>query len=348
VKPGSPRDGPVRLALPSIIVPGTGLVTGPLGFGCADLYREPSGSSRRRILDEAHAGGIRHFDVAPMYGLGLAERELGHFARARREQVVIATKFGISPTGIAQGLAKVQGPVRRLFSTFPALRQRARSSAAGPASGRSGSLLYRASGFDASAARRSLERSLRELGTDYVDLLLLHDPRPGEVHREDVCEYLEQARDLGLIRAWGLAGELEPMGRLADALPVKPSVLQVRSDLLERRNGNAVAGSFATRITFGLLGRSIARIVRHVTSEPERERAWRARVGRDCADPEVVASLLLRLAVRENPRGVVLFSTIRTEHVRAAIEAVAEPGRCSDEELDAFVGLLDAELRAPP
>jgi D-threo-aldose 1-dehydrogenase len=345
VKPGSPRDAPVRWALPSITVPGTRLVTGPLGFGCADLYREPGVSGRRRILDEAHAGGIRHFDVAPMYGLGLAERELGHFARGRREEVVIATKFGITPTGIAQGLAKVQGPVRRLLSTFPALRQRARSSAAGPASGWSGSLLYCASGFDASAARRSLERSLRELGTDYVDLLLLHDPPPGEVHREDVCEYLEQARDVGLIRAWGLAGELEPMARLADALPVKPSVLQVRTDLLERRDGD-VAVSFATRITFGLLGGSITRIVRHVASEPERERAWRARVGHDCADPEVVATLLLRLAVRENPRGVVLFSTIRTEHIRSAIEAVAESGRSSDEDLDAFVGLLDAELRA--
>ncbi|MBV8943260.1 MAG: aldo/keto reductase, partial [Solirubrobacterales bacterium] len=69
-----------------------------------------------------------------------------------------------------------------------------KASAAGPGFGRFGSLLYRSSGYDAAAARASLEQSLRELETDHVDLLFLHDPQPGTVRGDDVCAYLERAR----------------------------------------------------------------------------------------------------------------------------------------------------------
>ncbi|MDX6643271.1 MAG: D-threo-aldose 1-dehydrogenase, partial [Solirubrobacteraceae bacterium] len=70
----------------AVTLPGTEFETTALGFGCAELYRAASAAERRRLLETAHSLGIRHFDVAPMYGLGLAERELGGFARGRRDQ----------------------------------------------------------------------------------------------------------------------------------------------------------------------------------------------------------------------------------------------------------------------
>ena len=60
---------------------GTNIVTSPLGFGCAQLLRTSSAKQRQRILHAAYDAGIRHFDVARMYGLGAAERELGRFAQ---------------------------------------------------------------------------------------------------------------------------------------------------------------------------------------------------------------------------------------------------------------------------
>src|SRR6185503_14619010 len=57
-----------------------------LGFGCASLMRVPSRREREALLGEAFEQGIRHFDVARMYGLGAAESELGRFARGRREE----------------------------------------------------------------------------------------------------------------------------------------------------------------------------------------------------------------------------------------------------------------------
>jgi len=320
-------------------------MTSALGFGCAGLYREPSAAGRMRILDAACGRGIRHLDAAPMYGLGLAEREIGRFARGRRGELVIATKLGVAPTVAARAIAPLQSPIRRLFSIFPSLGSRARASAAGPGFGRFGSLLYRSSGYDGAAARASLEQSLRELETDHVDLLFLHDPQPGTVRGDDVCAYLERARDAGLIRAWGIAGEPEPARWVGKELPVKPGVVQLRDDPLANSESGACGPCAPARITFGVLGGSIARIVKHVGADPERPRRWRKAVGRDCEDPEVVASLLLARARRENPEGVVLFSTTRVAHVHSAAEATARAGPDDDRALDAFVGLIDAELR---
>jgi D-threo-aldose 1-dehydrogenase len=145
------------------IIGGT-IQTTVLGFGCARLFRLPSRRQRRRVLDAAFDAGIRHYDVAPMYGLGLAERELAALARAHPNTVVVATKFGIDPSQFAGGLAYLQGPIRRVLARVPALQRGAMSAAAGPRSGPLGKLLYRWRGYDAAAARASLQRSLRRLG----------------------------------------------------------------------------------------------------------------------------------------------------------------------------------------
>ena len=193
----------------------TGIETSALGFGCANLYRLPGAAQRVQILGTAYDAGVRHFDVAPMYGLGLAEPEIGRFARGRRDSITIATKFGIAPTRLARCLGRGQRPARKILEVLPALHSQARKKAAGPQSGPAGTLLYAAEGYHPAAARRSLERSLDALGTEYIDLFLLHDPVPGSVRSEDVRCCLEDARSAGLIRAWGIAGEMAPCLQIA-------------------------------------------------------------------------------------------------------------------------------------
>jgi D-threo-aldose 1-dehydrogenase len=334
----------------TVTLPGTDLTTSALGYGCAGLFAEPSSAQRRRLMESAHAAGIRHFDVAPMYGLGLGERELGRVTRGRRDEFVIATKFGIDATAVARSLARVQSPLRRLLRSYPALRRHAQTSAAGPASGPAGGFLYRATGFDSQAARASLERSLREIGTDYVDLFLLHDPQPDGVRSDDICAYLEEARGAGRIRTWGIAGEPTPSLAVARLLLPSVPVLQLREDILTRTPGNASGPFSAGRITFGVLGRSVRRIVTHVSANSKRRRQWQAAVGRDCADAEVVGALLLRQAARDNPDGVVLFTSLSGRHLRAAARVMADAPAKDCEGLDAFVGLVQAELRgaSPP
>jgi D-threo-aldose 1-dehydrogenase len=330
------------LAIPTVTFPGTDLVTTTLGFGCAGLYAEPSRAQRTRVLEAAYDAGVRHFDTAPMYGLGLAERDLGRFARSRRDQVVIATKFGIAPRLALWPLAHAQGPFRRLLRASPALKRRALKSAKGPSSGRAGSLLYRTTGFDAAAARAGLEHSLRELDTDYIDLLLLHDPEPGSVGSDDASGFLDDARRSGKIRAWGIAGEAASSIAVAATLPVRPPVLQIRDDILASSGLRSNAAPDQGRITFGVLG-ATSEIVSYVGADPARSRRWHEVVGVNCTDAEVVAGLLLGAAARRNPAGVVLFTTTRMSHARSSAEA-PRAAADGDRDLDAFMALLGAEL----
>lgn len=320
------------------ILHGTEVETSILGFGSADLFRVASRRQRMRLLEEAYDHGIRHFDVAPMYGLGLAEREFGRFARSRRDHLVVATKFGIAPTAVARGLAALQGPARRLFSAAPALRERARTSAGGPSSGSAGALLYTESGYDAASAEQSLKASLRELATDYVDLFLLHDPKPGAVRSDEVRVYLEKARGAGLIRAWGVAGEPRPSVEVMRLLSDPRLVLQVRDDILIRRTRPPELGH--ANVVFGVVGRVLSCLLRFVTESSTRRQRWNASTETDCGDAQALASLLLRDALRANPGGVVLVSTTKSEHIRTAIEATATDPTGVDEALDAFRRLL--------
>lgn len=322
-----------------------GLETTALGFGCANIFRLPRSAQRIALLEAAYEAGVRHFDTAPMYGIGLAEGELGRFAKTRRDKITITTKFGIRPSAAARTLARGQGPVRRALEALPALHERARTTAAGPSTGRLGALVYSSEGYGAAAARRGLERSLRALGTDYIDLFLLHNPAPGSVRPEELYGYLDGARHAGLIRSWGIAGEPpEPTIELAGSFSHPVPVLQLHDDIFLRslRQAGSAANTF---ITFGALGATIYRLVEHVTADGGRRERWNAELGVDCGEPEVAASLLLRAALRENKSGVVLFSSVRPHRILSAVASAELPETASSPSLSAFFELIEGDLR---
>jgi D-threo-aldose 1-dehydrogenase len=101
---------------------GGAVSTSALGLGCAELFSLPRERDRSAVFEAAYELGVRHFDVAPMYGLGAAERELGRFVRGRRESVTIATKFGIEPTSASRVLQVVQSPLRAALRRAPGLK----------------------------------------------------------------------------------------------------------------------------------------------------------------------------------------------------------------------------------
>jgi D-threo-aldose 1-dehydrogenase len=75
-----------------------GLKLTELGFGTApigNLYRAISDEDARATLDTAWDGGVRYFDTAPLYGLGLSETRLNPFLRSKpRKDYVLSTKVG--------------------------------------------------------------------------------------------------------------------------------------------------------------------------------------------------------------------------------------------------------------
>src|SRR5678815_5915782 len=74
-----------------------GLEVCQLGFGTAPFgdAANAAGSAARLAFDAASDAGLRYFDTAPLYGLGLAEHRLGECLRSvAREEKVISTKVG--------------------------------------------------------------------------------------------------------------------------------------------------------------------------------------------------------------------------------------------------------------
>lgn len=128
-----------------------------LGLGCAqlgNLYRAMTDESAYEIVDEAWAGGIRYFDTAPHYGLGLSERRLGVALAGRpRDEYVLSTKVG------------------RLLEENPAYTgvERDTDGFDVPAT------LVRRYDYSRDGVLRSLESSLTRLDLDRIDIAFVHD-----------------------------------------------------------------------------------------------------------------------------------------------------------------------------
>lgn len=303
-----------------------------LGFGCASLMRVTSARERLHLLDSAFGQGLRHFDVARMYGLGAVESEVGRFARGRdRDQLTIATKFGIDPARGLQRLGRLQQPARELLNRVPSARQAVKRRSSAAMSSRR---------YDLAIAQRSFDRSLRELDLDYVDILFIHDPSPGDdIRSAELVAFFEAQRAAGKLRAWGVSQDAHPGLNVVGSLGPS-AILQIRETIFdtERTSG--------PRMTFGVLGAPHERLAARLQSDPGLRHHWSDRLGADPLVGDTLARLLLADALDANPGGTVLFSTIRANRLPVAASVLADPP--SFEMLTGFRDLAGARSSAVP
>ena len=172
------------MILPARQLPDVPLALSELSLGCSQLgnmYREVSDDDARSTVDAAWELGVRSFDTAPHYGLGLSERRLGAaLASHPREAYVLSSKVGRllepveHPDGLDDGGFVVPATHRRVWD------------------------------FSRDGIRRSLEESLERLGLDRLDIVYLHDP---DDHWSDVLATgypaLDELRTAGLVGAIG-------------------------------------------------------------------------------------------------------------------------------------------------
>ncbi len=189
-----PRPGAGSAYSPDTVSsPGSVLHLGRLGFGAAgigNLYKAMPDGQAADVVESAWDAGIRYFDTAPHYGLGLSERRLGAVLRGRpRGEFTVSTKVGrlLIPNPDALPGAARQGARDDQCFDVPATSRRVWD-------------------FSEAGILRSIEDSLARLGLDHVDIAYLHDP---DVH--DLVEGIRQAlpaleklRAEGLVRAIGV------------------------------------------------------------------------------------------------------------------------------------------------
>ncbi|MGC0328249.1 D-threo-aldose 1-dehydrogenase [Streptomyces sp. SAI-170] len=150
------------------------------GSAIGNLFTEVTETQAHEAVAAAWQRGVRYFDTAPHYGLGLSERRLGAALRERpRAQYAISTKVGrrLEPSDrggddLAQGFA-VPATHRRVWD------------------------------FSEDGVRRTLEGSLERLGLDHVDIVYLHDP---DDHAEEA--FREGYPALEKLRAEGVVGAI--------------------------------------------------------------------------------------------------------------------------------------------
>ena len=189
-----------------------------LGFGCAPILGAVGAKTAEQALRCALDEGINHFDVARSYGYGEAEAFLGNFFKGRRDEVVIASKFGIRATWKA-GLLRPLKPVVRSLRTLKALRSGGSECEEGNQPGQIAKPVenvpprkdpfHERIAITPEAMVASLDKSLKALRCEYVDVLMVHEPT-GQIERMD--ELAAKAKDLkqqGKIKAWGLAFDWE-------------------------------------------------------------------------------------------------------------------------------------------
>ncbi|MFQ4149344.1 aldo/keto reductase [Arthrobacter sp. LAPM80] len=148
----------------------SGLTVSTVGLGCNNLGREGTVTQTQEgsdaVVHAALDAGITHFDVADVYGMtgGLSETMLGKALGTHRDEVVVATKFGMDTQG-----------------------------ANGADRGARGSRRY---------IMQAVEASLRRLGTDYIDLFYYHTP-DGRTPMSETLSALDDLIHAGKVRYIG-------------------------------------------------------------------------------------------------------------------------------------------------
>ncbi len=169
-------------------------------MGCARLGSRPWPSNLRRAADAvslALARGVTFLDTADAYGRGLSERIIGRVIEGRRDRVVVATKCGLLKTPLSAVRAR-GGLVRAPWA---------------------GSTLATRQCYEPDYVRRAAEASLRRLGSDYIDVLLVHSP-PAAILREGTfVGAMDRLQSAGKVRVWGVSVQRSGDAQLALELP---------------------------------------------------------------------------------------------------------------------------------
>jgi aryl-alcohol dehydrogenase-like predicted oxidoreductase len=156
-------------------LPRTDLELSEVGFGvwtvATNWWGKIEDADKAALLENAVEEGINFFDTADTYGDGVGEEILATVLGHKRNDIVIATKFGYD----------IYDPTPR-----DGHKERAQK-------------------FDKEFVKYACEQSLRRLGTDYIDLYQAHNIKLADLEKDELFETLEQLQFEGKIRYYGVA-----------------------------------------------------------------------------------------------------------------------------------------------
>lgn len=221
-----------------VTLPGTTIQVSRFIFGTASLFNAGNAAKRSRLLDAAVDHGFTHFDTAPYYGFGVAERDLG-LLRSRHSNITVTTKVGIYSPGGERQSATLVAARKAVGRLFPAVSRPTID-------------------WSVKRARAALEASLRRLGRTHVDLYLLHEPDYTLLDSDEWMRWLETEITAGRVRQFGIAADTEHLSTFL-SLSGSPFLRLVQTtDSLASCEANAlIRKGYPLQITYGYVSSAL-------------------------------------------------------------------------------------------
>ncbi|OLD43050.1 MAG: hypothetical protein AUI55_03870 [Gemmatimonadetes bacterium 13_1_40CM_2_70_7] len=207
----------------------TGLTVGEIGFGAwaiggnhvGNSYGPTDDAESRRAVRRAFELGCTFFDTADVYGHGHSEELLGAALRDLRDRVILATKVGgnfynrdVHPL-LAERIAQMADkPIDQIPPDAPLP-------------------VTHDSNFTPGYVRFALEQSLKRFGTDYIDLLQLHNPALSLISSMETYAVLEELKREGKTRWYGVSVH-PPEEGLAAVRATMPDTVQIVYNVARR------------------------------------------------------------------------------------------------------------------
>ena len=275
-----------------------------LGFGCVSLTQHLILKDALKILSIAFDKGIKHYDTALLYGNGYSEKILGRFIKDKRDAVTITTKFGLGnlqqpniSISIALALNRLKNKIKKpaSFTEFidPVLTEF-----------RSISLNY---------IQQSLNKSLKNLKTDFIDYYLLHEALPSFL-TQDAIEYLLIQKEKKIIRNLGVAAGYVNLFTISKCELNNFDVMQYENSSHYKSDEICIKFPDKQHFYHSLLKSIPFLNTQHSKSE--------------------LAGILLSRACKINPSGKVLFSTTSTKRLEENLKFFTQFNCLSLDELN--------------
>ena len=267
-----------------------------LGLGCSrigSLGNPVAMRDIRALLERSLELGVNLFDTADIYGQGDSEREIGRLLAGRRDRAFVVTKVGkrFSRT------MRLMRPFKPLLKPLMAKAKSARSAVAGQ---RDANL---ATDFSPGHVTAAAEDSLRRLGFDSVDGLLLHSPPAAEI-TPAAGEALAALRKAGKVRHFGISCDDLPALKAALEIP-GVELLELPLDVIDAAIETALSEVIRKR-SIGVLAREVMRL-----------------------QPGVPATKALQNAASRACATSVILGTSSMRHLEEAVAALA--GQAADQ-----------------
>ena len=287
-----------------------------IGCGCSRFGGSMSEKEAIKTLHHCFNNGVIYYDVARSYGYGKAESIVGRFARDKRDKIILSSKYGIDVIK-SFPLRNALASVARLVKTYV-------PNTTGLIRGVANNNIQKVS-FSPEMVIASLDKSLSELRTDYLDTFIYHEANYSDFQNDDVKDVLSRQVEKGKIRVIGYNFSNQNDLQNIIQTDAKPDLIQVGytcSDTFTK----VTAVDNQINIVYSIMS-AYEKLTTAQKKAIDHERIQNENLGNFRNNLEI----LLYIAYRDLKSGVLLMSTAKENHIKRNIEITSltdtfEPG----------------------